>query len=359
MNKTLVKSAIAIIFFILITTALACSKKEETAKESPQQPQQTMQTESPLGLDNALITPSGPDSKQLQPKDFAVSVDGIALRKDDLSKIVKAKMNLLKDKISANKKKEAQEGIKKQVMEEFVFRTLLRNEAESKKIVATDKEVQSAINQIKENIPPEKKVEDFFKENNIRRDDIALGVKIRKLVEMESGKKTKPTQKEISKFYTDNKDKFTNQESVHVRHILVTIDEKDDEKTKAEKKAKIESLRKQIVEGADFAEIAKNNSDCPSKENGGDLGEIKKGQTVKPFEDAAFSQEINKIGPVVTTEFGHHIIQVLGRSSAQSVKLEDVKDKIAMYLEQQKQTEAFSKLTARLKKNAVITFYEH
>ncbi len=110
---------------------------------------------------------------------------------------------------------------------------------------------------------------------------------------MEAGKKAKPTEKEISKFFTDNKEKFTTQESVHVRHILVTIDAKDDEKTKAEKKARIENLRKQVVEGADFAEIAKNNSDCPSKENGGDLGEIKKGQTVKPFEDAAFSQEIN------------------------------------------------------------------
>ena len=137
---------------------------------------------------------------------------------------------------------------------------------------------------------------------------------------MESGKKTKPTEKEISKFYADNKDKFTTPESVHVRHILVTIDAKDDEKTKAEKKAKIENLRKQIVDGADFAEIAKNNSDCPSKENGGDLGEIKKGQTVKPFEDAAFSQEINAIGPVVTTEFGHHIIQVLGHNPAKTVK---------------------------------------
>lgn len=356
MHKTLVKSTIAVLFFILITTS-ACSKKEEAVKEPSPQPQINAQPESPLGLDNGLITPSVLYSPKLEPKDLAVSVDGIALKKDDLSKIIKAKMNLLKDKIPADKKKEAQEGIKKQVMEEFVFRTLLRKEVENKKIVATDKEVQSTINEIRKNIPPEKKVEEFFRENNIRREDIALGVKIRKLVEMESGKKTKPTQKEISKFYTENKDKFTTQESVHVRHILVTIDEKDDEKTKTEKKAKIESLRKQILEGADFGEIAKNNSDCPSKENGGDLGEIKKGQTVKPFEDAAFSQEVKAIGPVVTTEFGHHIIQVFGRSPAQSVKLEEVKDKIAAYLEQQKQAEAFSKLTERLKKNAVITLY--
>ncbi len=359
MNKILIKSVLTVVLVSLIATTFGCGKKEEATQASPQQTQQNAQTESPLGLDKAMITPPIIAPKQVEPKDVAVSVDGITLKKDDLFKSVKAKMKLYKDKIPADKKKEAQDGLKKQLMEEFVLRTLLTNETNNKKIGVTDKEMQAAINQIKANIPPEKKIDDFLRENNIRREDIALGIKIRKLVEMETGKKSKPTEKEISKFFTDNKEKFTTQDSVHVRHILVTIDAKDDEKTKAEKKARIENLRKQVLEGANFAEIAKNNSDCPSKENGGDLGEIKKGQTVKPFEDAAFSQEINQIGPVVTTEFGHHVIQVLGRSPAKTVKLEEVKGKIAIYLEQQKQAEAFSKMTARLRKNAVITYYEN
>jgi len=359
MNKILIKSALTVVLFSLIATTFGCGKQEEANKKHPQQTQQNAQTESSLGMDKTMSTPPIIEPKQVDPKDVAVSVDGIALKKDDLSKGVKAKMNLYKDKIPADKKKEAQDGLKKQLMEEFVLRTLLTNETNNKKIGVTDKEMHAAINQIKANIPPEKTIDDFLRENNIRREDIALGIKIRKLVEMETGKKSKPTEKEISKFFTDNKEKFTTQDSVHVRHILVTIDAKDDEKMKAEKKARIESLRKQILEGADFAEIAKNNSDCPSKENGGDLGEIKKGQTVKPFEDAAFSQEINQIGPVVTTEFGHHVIQVLGRSPAKTVKLEEVKDKIAIYLEQQKQAEAFSKMTARLRKNAVIIYYEN
>ena len=359
MNKILIKSALTVVLFSLIATTFGCGKQEEANKKHPQQTQQNAQTESSLGMDKTMSTPPIIEPKQVDPKDVAVSVDGIALKKDDLSKGVKAKMKLYKDKIPADKKKEAQDGLKKQLMEEFVLRTLLTNETNNKKIGVTDKEMQVAINQIKANIPPEKKIDDFLRENNIRREDIALGIKIRKLVEMETGKKSKPTEKEINKFFTDNKEKFTTQDSVHVRHILVTIDAKDDEKMKAEKKARIESLRKQILEGADFAEIAKNNSDCPSKENGGDLGEIKKGQTVKPFEDAAFSQEINQIGPVVTTEFGHHVIQVLGRSPAKTVKLEEVKDKIAIYLEQQKQAEAFSKMTARLRKNAVIIYYEN
>ena len=135
---------------------------------------------------------------------------------------------------------------------------------------------------------------------------------------METGDKAKPTQKEISKFYNDNRDKFIDPESVHVRHILVAIKKGDNDKVKAEKKEKIENLRKQLLNGGDFAEVARKNSDCPSKEEGGDLNFIRRGQTVKPFEDAAFSQEKNVIGPVITTEYGYHIIQVLDRKPAKN-----------------------------------------
>ena len=359
MNKILIKSILTIILVIMIAVPFGCSKKEEASKASPQPTQQQTQGEVALVPDQNVITPAIIEPKQAAPQNLVVSVDGVVLKKDVLDKKIKAKMNLYKDKIPADKKKEFQEGIKKELVEEFVLRTILTSEANRKKIVATDKDIQTAMNQIRANLPPGKKVEDFLKENNVAREDIALGIKISKLVETETGKKAKPTEKEISKFFTDNKDKFTAEETVHVRHILVTIDAKDDDKMKAEKKAKIEDLRKKVLEGADFAEIAKMNSDCPSKENGGDLGEIKKGQTVKPFEDAAFSQEINAVGPVVTTEFGHHVIQVMGRTPAKTVKLDEVKDKIAMYLEQQKQAEVFSQMTARLRKNAVIMYYEN
>ena len=136
--------------------------------------------------------------------------------------------------------------------------------------------------------------------------------------------------------------------------ILIAIKEKDDDKTKAEKKTKIENLRQQIIGGASFAEVAKKNSDCPSKESGGDLGTITRGQTVKPFEDAAFSQKIKVVGPVISTDFGYHIIEVLERNPEKKVALNEVKEKISEYLEQQKQTEAFAALMDRLRSKAEI-----
>jgi len=357
MNRNILRNGLTVLVAILIVVSFGCSKKEEAPPVSPDQKTQKAQPEPLLGMDKALTTPAL-ETSQMDLQNVAVSVDGVILKKDVLARSVQAKLKLLKDKIPADKKKKAQAGIKKQTMDDFVMRTLLTNEANNKNVKATDKEIQAAVNQIKANLPPDKKLEDFLKENQISREDIALGIKIKKLIDMEKGGKIKPTQKEISKFYQDNKDKLMTQDAVHVRHILITFDAKDDEKIKAEKKAKIDNLRKQLLEGADFAEIAKNNSDCPSKENGGDLGEIKKGQTIKAFEDAAFTQEKDAIGPVVTTEYGHHIIQVLERKPGSAVKLDEVKDKIAQYLEQQKQAEAFARMTARLKKNAVIIYNE-
>jgi len=359
MDKLLIKNILVILFAVVLGVTTGCGKKEEAEKVAPRQPAQAKQeAPSPVVENQEAISPYLVTPGAAVPKDVVLVVDGVVLKKDDLAKMVKEKLNLLKEKIPAGKKKEIQESLKKQLMDEFVLRTVLINEVNSRKIVVSDKEIQTAINAFKANLPPDKTVEDFFRENKISKEDIALGIKIKKLVDMEAGDKAKPTDKEIRKFYTENKDKFTAEETVHVRHILVAIDPLDDEKTKSEKRAKIESLRKQVVEGADFAEIAKNNSDCPSKENGGDLGEIKRGQTIKSFEDAAFSQEKNKIGPVVSTEFGHHVIQVLGHNPGKTVALDEVKDKIAKHLEQQKQAEMFSQMTDRLRKKAVITFYK-
>jgi foldase protein PrsA len=69
-----------------------------------------------------------------------------------------------------------------------------------------------------------------------------------------------------------------------------------------------------LNQGVDFAKLARENSiDTGSGMNGGDLGWFGRGQMVAEFENAAFSQEIGEIGKPVQTQFGYHIVQVLGR----------------------------------------------
>ncbi|MDI6742763.1 MAG: peptidylprolyl isomerase [Smithella sp.] len=290
--------------------------------------------------------------------DIVASVDGKVLKKSELENNVKERMRILKDQIPADKRKEFQQNLSRQLTESFIIRTLLENEIDKRKITANSDEIVKTMNNIKASLPPEKKMDDFLKENRITQEDIIFAVRAEKFKNMVVGKKAKPTQKEISKFYSDNKENlFTEPESVHVRHILVALGKDEDDKVQAEKKEKIESLRNQLLNGGNFVELAAKNSDCPSKEVGGDLNFLRRGQTVKAFEDAAFSQEKNAIGPVVKTEFGYHIIQVLDKRPSKKVALEDVKDRISNHLEQAKQVEVFNAVLNDLKEKAKIEIY--
>jgi len=86
------------------------------------------------------------------------------------------------------------------------------------------------------------------------------------------------------------------------RHILV----KDREQC--------ESLKAEIENGADFAELARQHSDCPSSKSGGDLGTFRERQMVEEFNEVVFSADLHKVHGPVKTQFGYHLIEITSRS---------------------------------------------
>lgn len=79
-------------------------------------------------------------------------------------------------------------------------------------------------------------------------------------------------------------------------------------RSKAEAEQQINQLKAQLDGGADFAALAREHSDCPSRAKGGDLGTFGKGQMVPEFETAAFSMQVGEVSGVVETAFGYHLI---------------------------------------------------
>ncbi len=139
----------------------------------------------------------------------------------------------------------------------------------------------------------------------------------------------------ISQYYNSNRDQFRTPERVKARHILIKTTGKS--AAEIEKlKQKAEDLLKQVKNGGNFAELAKKNSeDTTSAINGGELGWLVRGQTVKNFENAAFSLRPGQISDLITTEYGFHIIQLEEKQDAHTQALEEVKDKIAADLKRQ------------------------
>ena len=89
--------------------------------------------------------------------------------------------------------------------------------------------------------------------------------------------------------------------SAAARHILVASE------------ADCLTLKKQIDEGGDFAELAKAHSKCPSGGDGGALGTFGPGQMVREFDEVVFSAELNKVQGPVKTQFGYHLLEVTSR----------------------------------------------
>ena len=73
-------------------------------------------------------------------------------------------------------------------------------------------------------------------------------------------------------------------------------------------------LKEKLAKGADFAQLARNFSICPSKKKGGDLGEFRRGQMVKAFDEVVFKKELLKVHGPVKTKFGYHLIKTLYRN---------------------------------------------
>lgn len=86
------------------------------------------------------------------------------------------------------------------------------------------------------------------------------------------------------------------------RHLLVSSEEQ------------CQALKQQIIDGADFAQIARAHSSCPSGSQGGELGSFGPGMMVREFDEVVFSAPLNEVQGPVKTQFGYHLLEVTSRS---------------------------------------------
>jgi peptidyl-prolyl cis-trans isomerase C len=150
---------------------------------------------------------------------------------------------------------------------------------------------------------------------------------------------------EINNYYMSNQESFIIPERVRASHILVDSEDEANE------------ILNQLNSGMSFEEAARKYSKCPSKENGGDLGEFTRGQMVQEFEDAAFSMDEGQISEPIKTQFGYHIIKLVARRESEISPLEDEKEKIQSYLVALKQRELFNLRIDELKGKYEVNMY--
>ena len=129
--------------------------------------------------------------------------------------------------------------------------------------------------------------------------------------------------------YASERARFTIPEQRHARHILFKVTEQDDQQTVEEKKKLAENVLARIRKGEDFAKLARQYSEGPTKDSGGDLGFFSQGRMVKPFDDVVFSMQTGTVSDPVRTSFGFHIIKLEEVRPATTRSFDEVKDGLA------------------------------
>jgi len=133
---------------------------------------------------------------------------------------------------------------------------------------------------------------------------------------------------EVREYYDENLETFKIPKTVEARHILLRVNPDADPETVKKTKDRALHILKLAKEGKDFAELAKEYSEGPTRDKGGYLGKFKKDAMVKPFADVAFSMKAGEISQPVRTQFGWHIIKVEKVNEASVTSFDDAKKDI-------------------------------
>ncbi len=248
--------------------------------------------------------------------------------------------------------------IRKDILDEVIEHTIITQFLKKEGINVSQQEVDKTVDNIRErmkanpktaNIPFEELLEASGSSLEELKEEIKTNLGLKTYFERTANDKT------LHNYFAANKAMYGG-EMVRASHILVDtrLMESQEELNKA--KQKIEDIKKELDKGADFAELARKYSDCPSRERGGDLSYFpRKGVMVESFAEAAFQLKPGQVSDPVKTQFGYHLIKVTDRKEpTKDVKYEDVKELVKEnYVE-----EEVGKLTQRLRQEAKVEIKE-
>ena len=254
--------------------------------------------------------------------------------------------------------------IRQQVLDNLIIDILLAKELEGSDISVTDAQLSERIDEIAASQQPAMTAEQFqTRLEQAGRDfseikgEIRKGMLYSQLAERQWKGKVDVNEAEAKAFFEENKQQYGQEEKVRASHILIKPEDFEDANDpNAAALAKAEDLLKEIKDGADFAELAKTHSGCPSSQRGGDLDFFAKGQMVGPFEDAAWGMEVGEVSDIVKTQFGYHIIKKTDHQKAEDPTFAAVKDKVMEQLKQQKQGRIAQEFVESLKAKATIVY---
>ena len=288
-------------------------------------------------------------------QDYVIKVNGTPISESDFANALQGysmeNYRKTSDQLSAAELSEAKDVVR----ERLIARELIFQEGLAMGMVADEAAVDEEKQKIVANFPTEEEFYATLEKAGITPLDYHRMIRQDVTVEQMKQRKVKqlpePGEDEIEQTYREHPERMVRSGRVRAAHILIRTDDLPRE----EAEQLIEEL-KQRSQNEPFTQLAMRYSKCPSAPGGGDLGFFRKGDMVKPFEQAAFQLPVGEVGGPVETQFGLHLIKVLEREDDQALSLEEARPKICQLLQERNAARALQQWVEDLKKLAVIEF---
>ena len=290
-------------------------------------------------------------------------VDGIAavvneqiITRSEVEKRLQPYLFYAGGKFHANEKQKEIAKIKKGILEDLIKEKLLLIEAQNIGITIKEKEIDFEENKLKEKLGTQEHFEKLLAEQNVTEEEFRESLKkqllLKKLIDTElRGKIEIPSEDEAVQFYKNNMKNFVEPGKFAISEITVKANDKKD---RLEIKKTIDRIHKLLLEGEDFAAMAKKYSCSPSANSGGRLGFVSKGELLPEFADAISALKVGQISGVIKTESGFHIIKLESIKNPHQLEFNEVRHEIENHIYHSRMEKALDKLVEELREKAYI-----
>jgi peptidyl-prolyl cis-trans isomerase C len=361
---------IIVLFVVICWGALAQAADTTTSNKSTTTPASATAPTSTTTTKNAATpasttAPAGTataKSAATTPAKVA-TVNGTAISQDQFDRSLGYQQEIAAMKGSAITDEQLPE-LKYQLLESLISNELLYQDSQKSGIKVEEKEINETYETQKQKaqFKTDAEFEEALKQSKQTlasyRAQIKQGLAIDRYVKTKFTDKTVISDAEAKKYYDDNPGYFQQPAQVKVSHIMIKVDSNADQAKKDEARKKIDDALTRLKAGGEFAALAKEVSeDTGSKDNGGDLGYLSKGQTPQSFEDAAFALKKGEISDIVKTDTGYHIIKLNDKKDAGTISYEEAKNDIINGMKSSKVNSAVNKYVIVLRNKATIVTF--
>lgn len=365
--KTRFIGILAVLALVCMIAGLTgCKQKKEPAPEpNTTTPDPTKTVVEPTKTQVEPVTPTTTTPPEPAAGGVLVTVNGVDITQEQLDALIKPHLDAMAKQLPPAVFEQQKKMFYARALNEMVNMQLLNEKVEAAGFTVSEDEIAE---EMKNSAAMQKLTLEQFKQRvqqaGYDMEQIKKQMRTilghRKLMLKEFPDEAKYTEEDAKTYYDQNKARYETPEQIRASHILIssrpTDPNSDPNEVKAAAGTKAQELLKQIKEGADFAELAKANSQDPgSASQGGDLNFFSRGRMVPAFEKAAFDlKEIGDVSEVVETNYGFHIIKLTGKKEPSTTSFEEAKDQIMAQQSQMKLRRLAIEYVDKLKVDAEI-----